>query len=168
MLVLGGNNPQHAEWIRELGAVLTHAGHSVVLHDYAHWKSGAALADIEAEIQSIAKKMHKKHGFVVVAKSIGTVIASLAIARGMLKPSSCLLLGVPYSGIAGEIQDFLPSLQRLPKTTFIQNEFDPYGGAEGLDALLEVAHPLSYELEVVFDNYTHDYVDYSLVTHSLA
>ena len=167
VLVLGGNNPRHAEWVRELGAALTKTGHTVFLHDYAHWKSGAALADIDTEIGRISKKLHGKRDFVIVAKSIGTVIATLGLARGAFRAISCVLLGVPHNGIAAEIKDFAPGLSSLPKTTFIQNEYDPCGSAVGLDALLEQSYLMVYDLEVVFDNHTHDYFDFNLIARAI-
>lgn len=163
VLLLGGNSPRHYEWIRELGDALERAGHSVILHDYAHWQSGEALANVQSEITSLRTAMSNQRDYVVVAKSIGTVIAALAVAQGALHPRKCILLGTPISGIAGETAAFAPSLAALPRTTFVQNEYDPFGSADQLDALLEATHPSSYELIVVPGNATHDYIDYELI-----
>lgn len=160
VLILGGNSPRHYDWNRQLGAALAKAGYEPIIYDYVHWQTGAPLADIEAELSNLRQLMKEEHSYAIIAKSIGTVIATLATARGILRPSRCILLGVPHTGIAGDTADFLPSLATLPRTLFVQNEHDPYGSAEGLDALLERSCPPAYELAVVFGNTTHDYVDF--------
>ena len=160
VLILGGNSPRHYDWNRQLAAVLGKSGFEPIIHDYAHWQTGAPLADMEAEIASVSEQLQSERGYAIIAKSIGTVIATLAVARGELHPKKCVLLGVPYTGIASDTADFLPSLPTLPRTLFVQNEHDPYGSAEGLDALLERSYPPVYELSVAFDNATHDYIDF--------
>ncbi len=165
ILLLGGNSPRHYQWIRELETVLVAAGHTVVLHDYAHWATGASLADINAEIERLKGSIDSEGDYVVIAKSIGTVIAALAINQGVLHPQKCLLLGTPITGIAGDTPAFAPSLAALPRTVFVQNEYDPYGSAETLNTFLHTYHPAAYELDVVFDNDTHEYVDFERIKH---
>lgn len=167
VLVLGGNSPHHYQWVRDVAHTLERKGHTVLLHDYKHWKTGAHMASILDEVADVSAQMSGRSGYVVIAKSIGTVIATLAIASGGLHPSRCILLGVPYKGIAGETKTFLPSLPALPRTVFIQNEHDPFGDAEGLDALLESSHPSTYDLVVMDGNSTHDYTDYELLEKML-
>ena len=163
MLLLGGNNPRHHQWLRELGAVLESAGHKVFLHDYAHWNTGAPLADIDTEVARVQQTIGTEKDYVIIAKSIGTVIATIAINHGMLRPQKCLLLGTPITGIAGDTPAFAPSLAALPRTVFVQNEHDPYGSADTLNTFLQTYHPAVYELDVVFNNYTHDYVDFEQI-----
>ena len=161
VLILGGNSPRHYDWNRQLAAALSKAGHEPIIHDYMHWQTGGPLAAIESEIASAAAAMKSEPSYAIIAKSIGTVIAVLGVARGALHPKKCILLGVPHTGIAGDTADFLPSMATLPRTLFVQNEHDPYGSAEGLDALLERSCPPAYELAVVFGNTTHDYLDFA-------
>lgn len=163
IVVLGGNNPRHHDWIRELGTTLQAAGHTVILHDYEHWQTGAPLADIDHEIEHLHTLLKTETDYLLIAKSIGTVIATLGVARNRFAPAKCLLLGVPFTGIAGETPEFLPGLATLPRTLFIQNEFDPYGSAEGLDMLLTRSHPSVFDLVVVENNTTHDYTDFDLL-----
>ena len=163
IVLLGGNSPRHYDWIRDLGRALEAAGHTVLLHDYEHWQTGAPLADISREVERVHALLANETGYMIIAKSIGTVIATVATAKGLLRPTRCLLLGVPFTGIAGETPEFLPGLATLPRTIFIQNEFDPYGSAEGLDTLLARSHPSVFDLVVVENNTTHDYTDFDLL-----
>lgn len=163
ILLLGGNSPRHYQWIRDLGAVLIDAGHTVLLHDYAHWSTGAPLADMPTEITRLEALIENEKDYIVIAKSIGTVIATLAVNQGVLRPKKCLLLGVPITGIAADTPGFAASVSALPRTVFVQNESDPYGSAEALLSFLELCHPAAYELDVVFNNDTHDYVDFERI-----
>lgn len=77
------------------------------------------------------------------------------------------MLGTPYEGIAGAIPEFLPSLEILPYTMFVQNQYDPYGSADGLHKLLAAHSPVHYELTSVPDNTTHDYLDFTFINQLL-
>lgn len=167
VLILGGNSKRHYDWIRQLDSALDSYGHGVVLHDYIHWSNDRPAADIEQEIIAIQEAVDGIEDYVIVAKSIGTVIATLAIARGILAPYRVVFLGVPYQGIAGEVAEFTPSLKRLPFTVFIQNQYDPYGNAEGLKDILKDNHPSEFKIVVVDGNTTHDYLDFELINKEL-
>lgn len=166
VLILGGNSPQHYDWIRELGGYLEAHGHVITLHDYRHWTTGASVADIDEELARLAGIMKDKDDYAIISKSIGTVITALGVARGILRPSRCVLLGVPYDGIAGTTPDFDISLRRLPRTVVIQNEHDPFGAADLVAARLEaVRNPVITLVRTLGD--THDYLDFSLVAQQL-
>lgn len=167
VLILGGNSKRHYVWNRQIRDALEQHGHEIILHDYSHWESGVPIADIESEIAAAGIAVKGIQDYAIVAKSIGTVIATLATSRGNLSPSRLVFLGVPYGGIAGEITEFLASLTSLPSTIFVQNQQDPYGTAEGLRELLSIHHPRKCELITVPDNDTHDYIDFNLINQAL-
>ena len=167
ILILGGNSPRHYDWIRELGGYLEVQGHEVILHDYQHWTTGASAANIDAELMQLADRMADQDDYAVISKSIGTVITALGVARGILRPSRCVLLGVPYNGIAGATRDFDTSLKHLPQTVVIQNEHDPLGASDLVASRLEAVHNDAITL-VSTPGDTHDYRDFSLITRHLA
>lgn len=166
VLILGGNSPHHRDWIRQLGAHLEGAGHEVLLHDYHHWTTGESLADVDYELEQLAARMEGQGDYVVIAKSIGTVIAALGVGRGILTPSRCVLLGIPYDGIAGETPGFDDSLRQLPRTVVIQNEHDPFGTADVVAAHLETVQNTAVTL-VRTPGDTHDYLDFPLIGQQL-
>lgn len=168
VLILGGNSPRHHEWIRQLGAGLTDKGHAVTLHDYAHWTTGEEVANIDHEIEQLRITLDRLDNYTVIAKSIGTVIATLAAARGILRPSKCVFLGIPLDGVAGKTPEFAPSLTRLPETVVIQNEHDPYGNAHSIQHLLNAASLQQFSLITVPNNTTHDYTDIALIEEQLS
>lgn len=166
-LILGGNSPRHYKWIRALGTYLESCGHKVVLHDYKHWSTGEKTANIDDEIAAIATLMRGEHDYAVIGKSVGTVITALATARGKLTPQRCVLLGIPYEGIAGATADFLPSLNALPGTVIFQNTDDPYGGAAVIrdHVLSQTDNDAITFIETPGD--THDYLDFARIATCL-
>ena len=166
ILILGGNSPQHYDWIRELGGYLEATGHQVILYDYQHWKTGASAADIDQELDQLEVLMANQDDYAVISKSIGTVIAAQGVATGVLRPSRCVLLGIPYDGIVARVSDFDDNLRQFPRTTVIQNEHDPFGNADIVAARLEaVQNPAITLVKTPGD--THDYLDFSLIAQQL-
>lgn len=168
ILILGGNSQRHYDWIRELGAYMEHHGHTVRLHDYRHWSTGEQAANIDGELERLSAEVADMNNYVVIAKSIGTVIAALGVARGILRPTRCVLLGIPLDGIAGRMPDFLPSLTTLPPTVIVQNEHDPYGVAGDVEAKVDAARMTNMRFVTVPDNDTHDYTDFARIEEYLA
>ena len=166
IVILGGNGPWHYDWIRQLGGYLEANGHEVLLHDYRHWTTGEDVADIDDELQRLETLLKDEKDYVVVSKSIGTVITVLGVARGTLHPVRCVLLGVPYDGIAGQTSGFDKSLRQLPKTTVIQNDHDPFGSADMITKVVDEAYNPNITL-VITPGDTHDYLDFALITKQL-
>lgn len=162
VLILGGNSKRHHKWIRQLGAYAVSVGHEVILHDYRHWTTGDELADVEYELAQLGVLMEGEEDYAIIAKSIGTVITVLGTARGILAPAKCALLGVPYGGAAGATDGFDDCLRLLPSTTIVQNEHDPYGGADVVAGHIEAVQNPSISL-IITPGDTHDYQDFSFI-----
>ena len=159
ILILGGNSPRHQQWVRDMAAALAPHYDEVRALDYRHWQTGETLADIDHEITAAGELVHDWDDYVVVAKSVGTVIATLAHARGALHASRYLLLGIPYDGIAGQTPEFDSALQTLTSLAVVQNQFDPYGSADMVRQRLDALGLASLELVEVPAVTTHDYTD---------
>lgn len=109
-LLLPGNSPRHAVWIEELNAALSpHFGATKTQH-YRHWSTGQELADITYEITVAQQQANDLDPYVIIAKSIGTVIAVKGTAGKALYPEKLILLGVPLnSGVL--VEEFAQWLQ---------------------------------------------------------
>lgn len=163
VIVLGGKNPQQYEWVREVREALEFAGLPVVLHDYAHWLRGEREIDFEAELDAVAELATvQDDGYIVVAKSIGCVLGVISIARGALKPSACLLLGLPLK-TAKTNAELVSALASLPTTIFAQNEQDPLGSYEDVKAFARPLVPATTAF-VPLPGDSHDYADFELIT----
>src|SRR5258708_1357816 len=93
-LILGGESPRHYEWVRTVAEHLKPSFEKVVYLDYRHWSTGGG-SDIEFETAEVAKLTDNLNEYAIVAKSIGTVIATLGVASETLKPTRCVFLGLP-------------------------------------------------------------------------
>lgn len=158
ILLLGGNHPNHKAWLRQCAAALEQAGHTVALHDYDHWRTGAPDTDIELELERLRATTRRLTDYTIMAKSVGTVIAARGVAQGILRPTQCLFLGVPLDGVAGQTPGFAAELGMLPSVTIVQNQFDPFGSAEVIKAF--TAQMPNIRLLSVPDVATHDYHDF--------
>jgi hypothetical protein len=162
LLILGGMSPGHHEWVRHVAEKLGDSFDSVRFLDYRHWETGEAM-DIEHEVSEAAVLAEGLDEYVLVAKSIGTVVATLAISRGMPPPKHCVFMGFPLSGIEGEIPEVADALPALPLTVFVHNEFDKVGTAEAAKKYVQ-AHTATPALFITVPGVTtHDYEDYALI-----
>lgn len=162
-MILGGNSPRHKQWIREVAGALEPAFEEVLVHDYASWADGSTT-DVPSEIEAIKQATAQWDKFVIVAKSIGTVVATFGVASGELKADACVFMGVPLSVVKAEFANgFGLALERLPCVEFIQNEFDPYGSAAELEGYVKLHDPQAYTLTTVEHNDTHKYLDMQLI-----
>lgn len=84
VIFLGGQNPRHLAWSQRFAQAFESRGHSVRIVTYENWLDGSAVTDVETEVAATAAaaaQLPQGHRPVLVAKSIGTVIATLAGAR---------------------------------------------------------------------------------------
>lgn len=163
VILLGGQSPRHYEWVREVREALELAGLPVVLHDYAHWLRGGHGIDFEAELKAVAElAADQDDEYIVVAESIGCVLAGVGLARGLLKPKACVMLGLPLK-TAQNNTGFVAGLKVLPPTIFAQNENDPLGAYEAVKAF---ARPYVSTTTVfaALTGSSHEYLDFELIT----
>jgi hypothetical protein len=109
--------------------------------EYDHWNTGKEM-DLDLE----ASKISFKDGDIIIAKSIGTIVALKAL---LLKPAEVQLccMGVPLK-VAEETSFPLIPLLLENKHIIYQNEFDPIGAVKDLAGLHVIP---------IKDNSTHKY-----------
>ena len=159
VLILGGNSKKHYEWNRQLAAYSISQGDTPVIHDYYHWSAGEELS-INWELKRLRDTVASLDTYIVVAKSVGTVIATLGVARGILSPSRCIFLGVPVTGVVREVAAFGLSLTSLPPTHIFQNEFDPYGTVLAMREYMSQYRTPKLTISSIPDIDTHEYLDF--------
>lgn len=132
--------------------------------DYRHWEVEGAEMDVEGELARAVELAEGLGDYVVVAKSIGMVLATLANARGLIAPKACVFMGFPLRP-AQELPQALElavAFKNLPPTVFLHNENDPLGTAEAVREYIERNAPADYEFQITPGD-THDYADFKLV-----
>lgn len=159
IVILGGNSPRHKQWVRDVQSALDGLGDIHVI-DYLHWDSGDKMANIKKEVDRLSNEVRGYGQYVIVAKSIGTIIAAIACQRGLITPVGCVFYGLPLSAIqAGDTPLFNGDVSSLPPVTFIQNASDPFGSAKEIDAFVRKNPPLKWSL-VYAHGEGHEYVGY--------
>lgn len=162
VIVLGGQSLRQQDWVREVRETLESAGFPVVLHDYAHWLQGDEKIDFEKELALIAAfAAELDDTYLIVAKSIGCVLTAVGVARGLLNPKGCVLLGLPLK-IAETSQEFATGLASLPMTIFVQKEHDPFGSYKAVRSFARpIASPATLFIPLAGND--HNYTDFELL-----
>lgn len=160
-LLLPGNSSRHGEWVEELKDALSPQFQTVTTQHYRHWQKAEDWADIEYEMGVADEKARDLQPYVIVAKSIGTVIAARGVANGMLYPEKIVLLGVPVKGGA-QADEFARTLKHIPiPVVIVQNSADPLGSfIEVRGAFEDISDGLSF---VELPGETHDYLDFEAI-----
>ncbi len=155
LLALPGRKPQTLPWMQALLADL--GTPDAPIQRYRFWAhADISNPDIEPEITAASASSAD----LVIAKSIGTLIAMLARRDRGLAAQAYVFVGTPVRRLAGLGQlDLLAAQASAAPTLFIQQTADPGGGFAELAARLPEAAALR---EVPGDN--HAYAD----THALA
>jgi len=162
VFILGGMSPRHYEWVRQLAEALQPHFDEIRLLDYRHWEQQGAEMDLEYEITQAAALAKDFGEYLVVAKSIGTVLATLATARGLLAPQRCVFMGFPLKVVTADLSEVANALLQLPPTTFLHNEHDPLGSAEAVKTYVGAHAPAIYDFQTLPGD-THDYIDFDLI-----
>ncbi len=157
-------SPRHKQWVRDVAEAVKPHFDEVRLLDYGHWETGDAMIDLESEIKRVADLAKDFGDYVVIAKSIGTAVAALAIARGLIAPKHCVFLGFPLDVTAKlpQAAELTAAFKQLPPIAFVHNENDPVGSAEAVREYLLANTPADYTLTVTPGD-THDYVDFEQI-----
>jgi len=161
-LLLPGNSPRHAEWVEHLKTAITPEFDTVKTQHYHHWKTGEEWADVEYELTMARENTVALEPYVIIAKSIGTVIATRGVAEDVLDPTKIILLGIPINGGAKIelIKEWLTEIA-IP-IVIIQNMDDPLGSFADVKAAFDgIGEHVSF---VELPGETHDYVDFEAIT----
>ena len=85
-LLLPGNSSRHSVWVEELKAAVAPCFTVVKTQHYRHWQTGEEWADVDYEITNATEQADGLKPYVIIGKSIGTVIATRGTFEGKLSP----------------------------------------------------------------------------------
>jgi len=159
-LILGGQSPRHQVWVRQVAESLQPYFQVVTFLDYQHWQKEVSV-DLEYEIGQASHLASELGEYVIIAKSLGTMLAVHGNALGLLHPSRCIFLGLPLKALDG-LEDMPEGLRRLPPTVFVQNAQDPLGSFADVQAYV-AAHGNGRVKCLETPGDTHNYVDFALI-----
>ncbi|MFA6313994.1 MAG: hypothetical protein WCV99_18855 [Sterolibacterium sp.] len=132
VIALPGRNQQTESWLRSvlLEAELPVDG----MLRYRHWDS-AVDADVDFEAERLANQTPA----LVIAKSLGTVIAATAFCLHQFRPQGVILIGTPYGALTPEVLVRIRQLALGAETLFIQQTEDPGGPASQIATTLQLS-----------------------------
>jgi predicted alpha/beta-hydrolase family hydrolase len=162
VIYLSGESIRNKTWIYELQTQLSPLFNKTVVLEYSHWSTDSTDINLETELEKLASITQNNKDYIIIAKSIGSVLATEAISKKLAHPIKCIFLGVPVNVIEKYNYHFANYLESIQcPVLFIQNKNDPTGKCDQLVDLLNSANipNLQYNvLELPGDK--HDYVDY--------
>lgn len=161
-VILGGMSPRHRVWVQQLAEALQPSFAEVRVLEYEHWDRENVEMDVEREITRASQLVEGLSDYVLVAKSIGTVVGTLAHARGLLYPRRCVFMGFPLKVVETELPELAMPMLSLPPTIFLHNDHDPLGSAERVSEYIAAHAPRAYAFRTLPGS-THDYVDFGLI-----
>jgi len=129
VLGLPGRNPETEAWLAGLLAALD-APDANGIH-YAHWDDGGE-PDVELEARRLARLKPQ----LVVAKSMGTLVASTAFDLHEFRPERAVLIGTPVGHLPASAVARLTALADATPTLFIQQQDDITGSFAEIDAVV--------------------------------
>lgn len=166
VIYLPGNSIRNKEWVEKVKTNFDSFSKGEIVY-YDHWEKGEENIYFEKELEKLTKIGKKKDKYVVLAKSVGVILALKAIADKKIKPQKVIFCGFPCSFVAGNnfSVDVGKALLKLSiPTIFVQNEFDKVGGEKEVREVLKKFNPKRYRIVVNPGINTHDYENYPQLT----
>lgn len=127
-LILPGYSEKNSLWLNECAASIDSEG-VIRPVSWDHWKDKAEKFDPKEKGWLIARHS-RGDKFNIIAKSIGTLVASYVAGEIPEQINKIILLGIPLNGLSStDKKDLLEGLNSIPTENIIcfQNEKDPHG-----------------------------------------
>lgn len=135
LIVFPGNSIKNKVW-GEL--MLKHFGgrfDSAFMPSYDHWESGEVSIDFQREEEKIRQHvatLPSETQITILAKSVGSLLAFMSIAHGVITPIRCVFFGIPFDVASGTLfKESWESIDsfKVPATVF-HNVEDPTASYE--------------------------------------
>lgn len=136
-------------------------------HDYAHWENDEPEINLDLEIERLGAATRNLSPYMIFAKSAGSILASKAIAEGVLHPAACLFVGFPLAMVEKYNLPLKNWLQKADcSTTLLQHEADPLGSYQDIKKYLATTKLENFSIHELPGN-THDYLEFQKIKDTL-
>ncbi len=129
LVALPGRSNGTEAWLRSVLAAAELPDDGVVR--YRHWET-----DVEPDVEFEASRLTGQTPQLVVAKSLGTIVAATAFDLHKFRPRAAILIGMPYQPLPSVERRLVQQLAQGISTLFIQQVEDPGGSAAELRGAL--------------------------------
>jgi pimeloyl-ACP methyl ester carboxylesterase len=136
-LVIPGFSAHNKKWLEETAGSIPGDGEIRPIY-WGHWEDPDIKFDARGKA-NLLDGISGKRIVDILAKSIGTLVASYLIQKSPEKIRKVILCGVPLNDIGEEEKEIIKNaLRKLPSENIIciQNSEDPHGSTDGLKTLL--------------------------------
>jgi hypothetical protein len=163
LLVLAGNSVKNREW-GEACAEFFRADFDMVFYPhYDHWSTGGQVINLEVELQKVKETVQgagEPDDWYIFAKSIGSVLALLAVEQGIISPERCVFFGMPLKIAEAEVtKDWSYLSEFFVPTVAFHNDNDPTADyAFTAQKIHELAPTITLR---ALHGDTHDYSDFT-------
>ncbi len=157
IVILPGNHIINRKWVNSIDGPLKKRFEKVSVLHYAHWGEKEVLVNLEKEINNIPNDE------VILAKSVGTILALKAVYEKKISPLKCIFIGTPIDWAEKNNMDPKKYLDNfVVPTLFIQNSKDPTCTSNDLKELLMKKNVKNYSL-YEFEEESHDYENFDKI-----
>ncbi len=164
LIVLPGNSIRNKEWGE---GVISHYQKwfpETYMQYYDHWQSGGRLVNFEKELSrlgDVVSDSSSSSSFVIVAKSLGSILTLVAVGKGIVKPEKCIFFGMPLEMAAdGVLKNNWELLEEFEVPTLaFHNDADPTANFEFTKNTLKEHAPNINLIKRSGDNHNYDEFD---------
>lgn len=142
-LILAGNSKKNIYWIKKMEELYS-VNYDVTSIKYDNWYNNERI-NLDKEIKKLIAKVESKNIEIVVAKSIGMLLATKIITQNIIKPKLIIYMGYPFKFFKEEkinILDEILELRKNFKILFIQQTQDPQCYAESFEKMTNNVIPI--------------------------
>lgn len=106
LIILPGNNVTNRTWAEVMRDHYGPQFDSVYIQEYEHWASGEQVIDFNQELTNLKERpnpLFAGDDYVLFAKSVGSLLAFVAVEERVIAPRGAVLFGIPFDLAAKEI-----------------------------------------------------------------
>jgi len=162
LILLGGNSINNKKWIEDVESCLKPLFQSTTIINYAHWKAGEGMIDLDKEKEKLAQTAKNLDGYIIFAKSAGSLVTVKAIFEKLISPQKCIFAGIPLNWARKSNFDINAWYKdySIPTIT-IQHANDPLASSKELSEFLSQLTTMVKVEELPGD--THDYNEFDII-----
>ena len=128
LIALPGQNQATEPWLAEIVGLVTTSGDTVDQLHYRHWDE-PGQPDVAHEASRIANLQCD----LVIAKSLGTLIALTAFKQSDFRPDRAVFIGIPFNHYSADYLQLLREFAVATPALFIQQTADITGRFDTLN-----------------------------------
>jgi predicted alpha/beta hydrolase family esterase len=164
LLILPGNSPRNQAWGEAAAEFFSGQFDEIYLQLYNHWETGEKVIDVPDELDKILATVENDgpdDEWYVCAKSVGSLVALIAVQEEIIQPIKCIFFGMPLDTAAEELfkDDWSALTDFAVPTLVFHNDNDPVANFAFTKNEVE-----SLGEEFIFKALTgdtHDYLDFA-------